>query len=150
MTARLAGLIVGIGAGFVMSWARLSDPAVIRDMLLLRDPYVFLVMGSAVAVAAVGVRLVKAVVVRALVTAEPIGWTVERPGPRHVGGSLLFAAGWSVAGTCPGPVAVMIGEGRLGGLAVAAGLIAGVTMQRAWMRRRVDSRHSPMQITAAL
>ena len=150
MTARLAGLIIGIGAGFVMSWARLSDPAVIRDMLLLRNPHVFLVMGSAVTVAAVGVRLVRAVVVRALVTGEPIGWTVERPGPRHVGGSLLFGAGWSVAGTCPGPVAAMIGEGRLGGLAIAAGLIVGVTMQRAWMRRRVDRKYAPMQPATVL
>ena len=49
MNARLAGLIIGVGAGFVISWARLSDPAVIHDMLLLRDPHVFLVMGKEVA-----------------------------------------------------------------------------------------------------
>ena len=38
MSARLAGLMIDVGAGFVISWARLSDPAVIRDMLMLRDP----------------------------------------------------------------------------------------------------------------
>jgi uncharacterized membrane protein YedE/YeeE len=127
------GLAVGAGAGFVVSWARLSDPAVIRATLLLRDPHVFLVMGSAVIVAAVGVRLVKTTGMRAVVTDEPIGWKMERRQAHHVGGSALFGIGWSVAGTCPGPVAAMVGEGRLGGLAVVAGLITGIALQRAWM-----------------
>src|SRR5216684_3768568 len=64
----LTGLVIGVAAGFVVSWARLSDPAVIRDMLLLRDPHVFLVMGSAVAVAAAGVRVLRTARVRAFVT----------------------------------------------------------------------------------
>jgi uncharacterized membrane protein YedE/YeeE len=136
MKAKLTALIIGAAAGFVVSWGRLSDPAVIRDMLLMRDPHVFLVMGSAVAVAAVGVRMLRAVGVRAFLTGEPIGWSVERPRARHVGGAALFAVGWSVAGTCPGPVAAMVGEGRLGGLAVVAGLLAGVILQRAWAQRR--------------
>ncbi len=148
MKASLAGLTVGVGAGFVMSWARLSDPAVIRDMLLLRDPHVFLVMGSAVAVAAAGVRVLRTARVRAFVTGEPIGWSVEGPRARHIGGSVLFAAGWSVAGTCPGPVAAMVGEGRLGGLAVVAGLIAGVTLQRSRARRRTVDVTAPLPTIA--
>ena len=150
MTSRLVGLAVGAGAGFVVSWARLSDPAVIRAMLLLRDPHVFLVMGSAVIVAAVGVRLVKATGMRAVVTDEPIGWKVERPQARHVGGSALFGIGWSVAGTCPGPVAAMVGEGRLGGLAVMAGLITGIALQRAWMWRARARADEALQQMAAL
>lgn len=135
MTSKLIGLAVGVVAGFVVSWARLSDPAVIRAMLLLQDPHVFLVMGSAVIVAAIGVRVLKATGMRAVVTGEAIGWTVECPRARHVGGSALFGIGWSVAGTCPGPVAAMVGEGRLGGLAVMTGLIAGIALQRAWIGR---------------
>ena len=53
MVAALIPLVVGIAAGFVVAWAQLSDPAAIRDMLMLRDPHVFLVMGSAVMVAAI-------------------------------------------------------------------------------------------------
>jgi hypothetical protein len=59
MTAKLAGLPAGVIFGFVLSWARLTDPAVIRNMLLLREAHVFLIMGSAIAVAAVGVRLLR-------------------------------------------------------------------------------------------
>jgi len=51
MTKKLAGLFIGVAIGFIMAWARLSDPAVIRSMLLLREPHVFLLMGSAALVA---------------------------------------------------------------------------------------------------
>jgi len=139
MTARFAGLAIGAGIGFVFAAARLSDPAVIRDMLLLREPDVFLLMGSAVVVAAIGVRLLRAAKVRAVLTGEPVGWTTEKAERRHVAGSVLFGAGWAVAGTCPGPVAVMIGEGRLAGLVVAAGLAAGVALQGALGRRRTTA-----------
>jgi uncharacterized membrane protein YedE/YeeE len=136
MKAKLLGLLFGAGIGFVFAGAWLSDPAVIRDMLLLREPDVFLLMGSAISVAAIGTRLLRVSGARTLVNHEPVAWTIEKPEPRHVFGSILFGAGWAVAGTCPGPVAVMIGQGRLGGIVVAIGLGAGVLLQGALKRRR--------------
>jgi len=130
MNVKLAGIFAGMGFGFLLSWSRLSDPTVIRNMLLLREAHVFLIMGSAIVVAAAGLRLLRIAASRAFVTGEPIGWSVQRPELRHVIGSVIFGAGWSVAGTCPGPVAAMIGEGTLGGLTVAAGLLAGVALQQ--------------------
>ena len=130
MNVKVTGLFAGMGFGFLLSWARLSDPTVIRNMLLLRDGHVFLIMASAIVVAAVGLRLLRTTGSHGFVTGEPIGWSVQRPERRHVVGSVIFGAGWSVAGTCPGPVAAMIGEGKLGGLAVAAGLLAGVALQQ--------------------
>jgi uncharacterized membrane protein YedE/YeeE len=135
MFAAIIPLVVGIGAGFVVAWARLSDPSVIRDMLLLRDPHVFLVMGSAVMVAAIGQRFLRALRLRAVITGEPIAWSVERPQGKHIAGSLLFGVGWSVAGTCPGPVAAMLGQGHLDVLPVVAGLLAGVALQHRWRPR---------------
>ena len=129
MNLKMAGFFAGLGFGFLLSWSRLSDPTVIRNMLLLREAHVFLIMGSAIVVAAVGLRLLRKAGSRAFVTGDSIGWSVQRPELRHVIGSVIFGAGWSVAGTCPGPVAAMIGEGQLGGLAVAAGLLAGVVLQ---------------------
>ena len=136
MKTKLAGLLCGSAAGFLIAWGRLTDPDVIRNMLLLKEADVFLLMGAAVVVAGIGVRLLRGAKVRAVVTGEAIGWTVERPRTRHFVGSVLFGVGWSVAGTCPGPVAAMIGEGRLGGIAVAAGLFGGVALQGALEKRR--------------
>jgi uncharacterized membrane protein YedE/YeeE len=140
------GLLGGMVFGFTLAWAQLTDPRVIRDMLLLKEAHVFLIMGSAVVIAAVGVRLLTMAGARTIVTHEPIGWTVERPQVRHVGGSILFAAGWTVAGTCPGPVAAMIGQGELIGLPVVTGLFAGVTLQRVLMRTTKLKSH--LQATA--
>jgi uncharacterized protein len=139
MKTKLAGILFGVGFGFILAWARLTDPRVIRDMLLLREANVFLIMGSAVAVAAIGVRILRAFSARSLLTGEPISWSLERPQQRHVIGSMLFGAGWSVAGTCPGPAAAMIGEGRLVGLVVTAGLTAGVVLHGVLERRRMST-----------
>jgi hypothetical protein len=142
MSVKLIGLAAGTAFGFVLSWARLTDPLVVRDMLLLREAHVFLIMASAIAIAAAGCRLLRAVSARSPVTGEPVSWAVADPEPRHVLGSVLFGAGWCVAGTCPGPAAAMIGQGRLGGLAVAAGIAGGVVLQQVLARRVAWARSS--------
>lgn len=135
MTSRVVGLLAGGVFGFVLAWSRVSDPSIIRRMLLLKEPDVFLLMGSAVLVAGLGVRLLRAFHVRAFVTGEPIAWVSTPVQTRHVAGSALFGVGWSVACTCPGPVAVMIGQGHLAGLVVSAGLLSGIAL-----KQRVDRR----------
>ena len=150
MITKVIGLFGGIVFGFTLAWAHVTDPRVIRDMLLLKEPHVFLIMGSAVAVAALGVRALKAAGARAIVTGEPVRWSVERPRARHVAGSALFAVGWTVAGTCPGPVAAMVGEGRMLGLPVAFGLLAGVLLQRSIVRRTTVETHAPAPAAAGL
>ncbi len=66
MNEKVAGALFGAAIGFVFAWAWLSDPAVIRDMLLLREADVYLLMGSAIAVAFVGSRLLRRFQFRAL------------------------------------------------------------------------------------
>ena len=56
MKANLATLVVGVLFGFTLGWAQLHDPAVIYAMLRLREPDVFLLMGIAIATAALGAR----------------------------------------------------------------------------------------------
>jgi uncharacterized membrane protein YedE/YeeE len=138
MKPRMIGLLFGTAFGFVISWAQLTHPDVIRKMLLLREPDVFLLMGSGILVAAIGVRLLRGAGARAIVTREVIDWSSERPRARHVVGSVLFGAGWSVAATCPGPVAAMIGEGHVGGAVVAAGIFIGVVLQAAVEKKAAE------------
>jgi uncharacterized membrane protein YedE/YeeE len=143
MNAKIYGLIGGLGIGFVFAWAGLSDPEVIRNMLLLRDPHVFLLMGSTIVIAGIGVRLLRNAGARSWAGGELVSWTTDKPQLRHVAGSVLFGAGWSLAATCPGPVAVMIGEGRLSGLFAAAGILIGVSAQSAW-QRSMKARQAPI------
>ena len=147
MTAKLVGLLAGIGFGFVLAWAHVTDPVVIRKMLLLREPDVFLLMGSAIVVAGIGARLLRALRLRSLVSHELITWSTNPVQPRHIAGSALFGAGWSVACTCPGPVAAMIGQGHFAGLIVGAGLMSGIALKhrldaRAVQRPTVEASHA--------
>ena len=123
-----AGLGFGLLFGFLLSWGRLTDPDVIRDMLLLKEAYVFLMMGSAVAVGFVGVKLLLRRRQRALLTGEEVSVRTERPERRHVIGSATFGLGWAIACTCPGPVAAQLGQGIGWGLCTAAGIVGGVLL----------------------
>lgn len=129
MTAqRLAGAVLGMVFGFVLCWSGMVDPNVIRGALLLEQSYLFLFFGSAVAVAAVGVELLRRQRARTLLTGAPVGWRRERPQRRHVVGSVVFGVGWGVANACPGPVAAQLGQGMAWSLPILAGIVIGVRL----------------------
>jgi len=111
----LIGLLSGILFGGVLAGAQLHEYDTIHSTLKLEDPYVFLFMGSAIAVSA------------------PLLWILERrnintpfggkislakanPEPHHYKGGALFGIGWAVAGTCPAPALVMVSSGAALGL----------------------------------
>jgi uncharacterized membrane protein YedE/YeeE len=125
---KAAGLLFGIGFGFVLGWSRLTDYDVIHEMLLLRRFDIFLMMGTAVATAAVVARLLRALGARSLVGHEPITWSVRQPARNHLIGGMIFGAGWAVSGTCPGPVAAQLGRGQLAALFTLAGIFCGVAL----------------------
>ncbi|HWT93285.1 MAG TPA: DUF6691 family protein [Solirubrobacteraceae bacterium] len=122
----MAGALVGVVFGVVMSWSGMADPAVIREALLFQDAYLYGMFASAVLTAAIGVRVLARVQRRAVVTREPITLTTDQPERRHVTGALLFGAGWGVANVCPGPVAAQLGQGVAWSLITAVGVVAGV------------------------
>ena len=43
----------------------------------------------------------------------------------NIAGGLLFGVGWSMAGMCPGPIFVNLGEGKLYAAATLAGALVG-------------------------
>jgi uncharacterized membrane protein YedE/YeeE len=129
MTARqAAGAAVGVAFGFVLCWSGMVDPNVIRGALLLDQSYLFLFFGSAVAVGAIGVELLRRRRVRALFTGAPVGWVRDRPQRRHIVGSVVFGVGWGVSCACPGPVAAQVGQGILWALPLLAGILVGVRL----------------------
>jgi uncharacterized membrane protein YedE/YeeE len=139
---KLIALVFGSAFGFVLSWAQMTDYDVIRDMLLFRELDVYLMMGTAVISAAIGVRLLRAAGVKSLVGGEPLSWTPTRPGRHHFYGSLLFGLGWGVAGTCPGPIAAQLGRGQWAALFTVAGVFAGVALFGYLKERREQLHHA--------
>lgn len=128
MGLRSVGFVFGVAFGFVLGWARLTEYDVIRDMLLMRHADVFLLMMSAMVTAAVGVRALRVLKVRARLDQRPVKWAVQPVRRRHVIGSVVFGIGWAVAGTCPGPVAAQLGRGQLAAVFTIAGVLAGIAL----------------------
>jgi uncharacterized membrane protein YedE/YeeE len=128
---KLAGLLVGLVFGVVLSWSEMSDPDVIRGALLFEESYLFLFFASAVLVASVGVRLLRGR--RSLLTRERIDWRSTPVQRRHIAGSVLFGTGWALADACPGPIATQLGQGIVWSLFTLAGVMAGIWV---FLRRR--------------
>jgi uncharacterized membrane protein YedE/YeeE len=103
MRPRLAGLGVGLVFGLVLAWSGMMSPDVIRGALLFEDSYLFLFFASAVATAAIGLRLLR--------SAGRVTWTPQPPERRHVTGALVFGIGWGISNACPGPIAAQLGQG---------------------------------------
>jgi uncharacterized membrane protein YedE/YeeE len=145
MGVRLAAGLFGAAFGFVLSWAQATDPDRIHAMLKLDDLYLFGMLASAVAVASVGVRLLRRAGARALLTRERVDWATTAPARRHVVGSVLFGTGWAVADACPGPVAAQIGQGFAWSLFTLVGVVLGVAM---FLRRQERAEGAPERVAA--
>ena len=79
MTRRGYGFLVGVVFGVTLCWTGMSSPNVIRDALLFKDSYLFLFFISALVTAFVGLRVLKVLQARAVLTGEPIAWTPVAP-----------------------------------------------------------------------
>ena len=151
---RFAALAVGFVFGLVLSWSGMTNPDVLRDGLLFKDFYLFGFFLSALATAFVGLRVLKVLQARALLTGEPVGWTTVRPSRNHIAGSVLFGTGWALADACPGPIAAQLGQGVPWALATTGGLVLGVLV---YLRRSAVApergvrpfRHRPEGATVA-
>ena len=115
----LAGTIFG----FLLSRSGAADYDYIQGMFLFQRFQLYGIIGTAVVIGAAGLWLLK----RAGRTLSGGPLVIELK-PLHRGnvvGGLLFGVGWSMAGMCPGPIFVTLGEGKLYAAAVLAGAVAG-------------------------
>jgi len=116
-------VLLGTVFGFILSRSGAADYNYIQGMFLFSDLQLYGIIGVAVAVAAPGVWLIK----RRGRTL--LGRKVEielKPLHRgNIAGGVLFGVGWSLAGMCPGPILVNIGEGKVYALAALVGALAG-------------------------
>lgn len=116
-------LAFGTAFGWVLSRSGAADYDTIQGMFLLDRFQLYGIIGTAVAVTAPGLWLLKRR--GRTLTGAPLR---VRPKPRHPGnvvGGILFGVGWSITGMCPGPILVNLGEGKLYALGALAGVLVG-------------------------
>ena len=115
--------LLGTIFGFVLSRSGAADYNYIQGMFLFERFQLYGIIGTAVALTAPGIWLIK----RHGRTATGRSVDIELK-PLHRGnivGGLLFGVGWSIAGMCPGPIFVNIGEGKVYAVAALAGALVG-------------------------
>jgi len=132
------GLAVGTGFGFLLGASRVYEYEVIHNALLLRDPYMFLLMGAAVVTAAPLLWLLRR---RRWITpiAGPLVLPRHPVQPKLLAGSAVFGAGWAITGSCPGPAIAATASGGLLGAAVMAGLFTGISLYEARATQRGET-----------
>jgi uncharacterized membrane protein YedE/YeeE len=121
-------LYVALGTvfGYVLSRSGAADYDFIQGMFLFQEFQLYGIIGSAVAFTAPGLWLIKRRGVTAL--GRPLEVELKPMHRGNVAGGLLFGVGWSLAGMCPGPIFVNIGEGKLYAIAALAGALTGTAM----------------------
>ncbi len=127
--AFLCGLIFGLG----LVIAQMSNPAKVLNFLDIAghwDPSLALVIGGAVATAAIGYPLVWRSGAPLLDNRFHLPHQT-RIDARLIGGVALFGIGWGLVGLCPGPAIVALGiDGWQGVLFVAAMAVGTVLYDR--------------------
>jgi uncharacterized membrane protein YedE/YeeE len=117
-----AALAIGAAFGWALERAGLGSARRLAGQFYLRDLTVFRVMMSAIVTAALGVFWLSRL---GLLDASRVFTPPTFLAPQAAGG-LVFGAGMVMGGLCPGTSCVAAASGRGDGLAVIAGMLAGV------------------------
>jgi uncharacterized protein len=124
MTDLLVALGVGAAFGFALERAGLGSARKLTGQFFLRDLTVFKVMFSAIVTAMLGTFW--------LARLGAIDFAFLYVPDTHllpqIAGGAIFGVGFAFAGLCPGTSCVSAATGRGDGLAVVAGLFAGITI----------------------
>ena len=116
--------------GFVLSRVGATQYDAINGMFLLNDLHLMGVIGIAVLVAAIGLRLPRWLGANR----SDAGFAIQSKPIKHgnIVGGLVFGAGWALSGACPGTGLAQLGEGQLSALFTVGGIFLGT-----WLYRRL-------------
>ena len=122
----LVGLLFGVG----LIVAGVTDPSKVLGFLDLAgtwDPSLAFVMGGGILVGLGAFAVAKKRTTTFLGGAMqlPTSAVIDR---RLIGGSLLFGAGWGLAGFCPGPAIVSLGAGQPKAAAFVVAMLVGMVV----------------------
>jgi uncharacterized membrane protein YedE/YeeE len=130
-------VIAGTLFGFVLSRSGAADYNYIQAMFLFEHIQLYGIIGTAVILTAPGLWLLQRR--GRTLFGRPIEIELKPLHRGNVAGGLLFGVGWSLAGMCPGPILVNIGEGKIYAIAALAGALAGAGLFGAIYTRLQDA-----------
>ena len=125
---RTIEFLVGLLFGWGLLLSGMTDPGKVQGFLDLFgswDPSLALVMGGAIAVGVFAFALAKRR------STALLGGAMQMPASRSIDkqlvvGSLIFGAGWGLAGFCPGPGIVAMAAGEFKAAVFVAAMVVGM------------------------
>jgi uncharacterized membrane protein YedE/YeeE len=94
---------------------------------MMREVHMYLLIGSAIAVGALSIALLKGLKIKTA-TGEPISFTGKQYHKGFIIGGAIFGVGWAITGACPGPIFAQIGAGAYPAIFTLAGAIIGAVI----------------------
>ena len=127
----LVGLLFGVVfiKAEIVSWYR------IQEMFRLQSFHMYGVIGTAVAVGALSVFLIKKLDIKTIY-GERIDFSPKPFSQGQIIGGLMFGFGWAMTGACPGPLFAQIGTGVMATGVTLLSAIAG-TWVYGYVRERL-------------
>ena len=117
-------ILFGIVFGIILTKAEVISWFRIHDMFLFKEAYMYLIIGSAIATAAISVLLIKYFKVKTLDKKE-IVINSKALNKGTVIGGVMFGIGWAMTGACAGPIFAQIGVGEWAAISTLIGAVLG-------------------------
>ncbi len=118
---------MGLGAvfGFLLVLVGATTFDIQAAMFLFEDFQLPIVLAVAMMTGVVGVWMIKRMKASSIIVQQQIEF-MKIPFSRNLLlGSVFFGTGWALTASCPGTAVAMLGEGKLIGVPVVAGILAG-------------------------
>lgn len=125
--AQISTITAGTVFGFLVTGSGFGNYTTVHQALLFRNWYLFAVLGSAIAIAAAGLAVLRRTGTTAY--SGPLRLPHEPVRRGHIYGAAVFGAGFGLTSACPGTAIAMVATGGIGGLLVLTGLAGGM-----WLR----------------
>jgi uncharacterized membrane protein YedE/YeeE len=114
-------MLVGVLFGIVLSKTEVISWYRIYEMFKLQSFHMYGVIGGAVIIGIVIIRLFKSQKIKTY-KGEPIIVPHKKEGLyRNLLGGIIFGLGWALGGACPGPMYILVGRGVVAILIVLFG-----------------------------
>jgi len=106
-------LIVGIAFGIILTKAEVISWYRIYEMFRFQSFHMYGIIGSAILVGVLFIQWIKRKNIKSM-----YGQAIQIPSknlsiPRYLIGGIIFGLGWAMAGACPGPMFILVGNGFL-------------------------------------
>ncbi len=116
---------VGTFFGIILSKSQAISWYRIYEMFRFESFHMYGIIGSAIVVGIILVQIIKQTKLKNINGEEVVFTPKKRGRYRNILGGIIFGLGWALAGACPGPMYVLVGQGSIAILIVLFGAMLG-------------------------